>query len=155
MALGARLLAEAQGAVRHQDVTGARHFMAEARDAGVDAASLANLESDLRAVQAPPSPPPAAVKPPVPPAPLQPIIHADPVYPPSALSRGTKGMVELQYIVRQDGTTDDIVILGASPPGVFDRAAIEAVRHWRYRPPVLRDGTPTQIQTTVIVRFTP
>ena len=42
------------------------------------------------------------------------------------------GWVALQYDIAADGATTNIVVKASSPPGVFDRSAIDAVSQWRY-----------------------
>ena len=44
--------------------------------------------------------------------------------------------------------------MAADPPGVFDQAALEAVKHWRYEPFIL-EGVPTPIPDRVVFRFDP
>ena len=46
----------------------------------------------------------------------------------------------------------DVAVVGAQPAGMFEQAAIEAVRHWRYQP-VVRDGHAASQQARVRVRF--
>lgn len=44
-----------------------------------------------------------------------------------------EGVITLKAIIGADGTIRDVqVVRGASP--LLDVAALEAVRHWRYRP---------------------
>jgi TonB family protein len=154
LALGAKLLAEAQSAVRHQDFQAAKRWLAEARDAGGDATSIANVEAELMAAQAPPAPnaPKAAA---APAAPLIKIRNVDPEYPDVARSRRLSGTVDVQFTVREDGTTTDFAVISAQPAGVFEQAALDAVRKWRYHKPVSKDGTPTQARAQVRLNFAP
>ncbi len=46
----------------------------------------------------------------------------------------TAGSVTLEYTVDTSGETRDVHVVEATPPGVFDQAAINAVKHWRYAP---------------------
>jgi protein TonB len=150
LALGQRLIAEAQSAVRHQDFGGARRWIGEARDLGVDAASLANVESDLATAQNPPIPKAALEKPT-----LYQTRKVEPDYPRAAESMHLKGSVNLQFTVRPDGTTSEIAVMSATPTGMFEQAAIDAVRKWKYRPPVLKDGTPTSVRAEIKLNFAP
>jgi TonB family protein len=162
MALGTRLLAEASGAARRKDLPAARSWLEEARAAGADAASMAPIEADLVMV----APQPAAQSPAQPPAEvrrdggspnisLQKTHDVEPVYPKEALRRQVRGKVELAYTVRADGHPDDFTVISAQPPGIFDQAAVEAARQWRYRPPRLPNGKPTQVTTRAIIHFAP
>jgi protein TonB len=157
----ARLLAEAQGAIRHQNYTSARRWLAEAQEAHTDAASLAPIERDLQTAQAQAGDaahPPAAAS--VPPRPQQvQLVQTHYVKPSLYIEPGRilpkKGIVDLQFTVRANGATTDVKVISADPPGFFDWAAIEAVRQWRYQPPVQADGHPTQVQTQVRLIFEP
>jgi TonB family protein len=152
-AFGQRMLVEAQNATRHQDYTGARRWLAEARDAGVDTTTLSGAENDIQTAQGGPrgnganSPPP--------PVPLKLTHYVEPVYPDLFRPRNLKGTVTVEFTVKTDGTTGDITVKSAQPAGVFDRAAVEAVRSWRYQPPLTRDGAPTTQRAQVPINFTP
>ena len=43
----------------------------------------------------------------------------------------------LEYTVDTRGETRDIHVVEATPPQVFDQAAINAVKHWRYAPMIV------------------
>lgn len=75
-----------------------------------------------------------------------------PDYPPAAMQQRISGSVVVEYTVDLRGETRDIHVVEASPPGVFDQAAINAVRHWRYTP-VLVNGSPVEVPTRTRVRF--
>jgi len=61
---------------------------------------------------------------------------ATPDYPASALAQRISGSVTLEYTVDTRGDPRDIHVVEATPPGIFDQAAINAVKHWRYAPAV-------------------
>jgi len=63
-----------------------------------------------------------------------PIKHEPPTYPKKALFNGVEGWVVLSFIIREDGTTDDIIVLDASIENYFEKAAISAVKAWVYTP---------------------
>ena len=63
-----------------------------------------------------------------------PLIKVAPVYPRSALERNVQGHVLLEFAVTAAGAVRDPVVVEAEPPGVFDRAAIDAVSSFRYKP---------------------
>lgn len=77
---------------------------------------------------------------------------APPDYPPNALAQHMTGSVTLQFTVDTHGETRDIHVTEATSPGVFDQAAISAVRHWRYQP-MLVNGTAVEVPVTTRVRF--
>lgn len=63
---------------------------------------------------------------------------ADLVYPEAARARGIEGRVVVRYDVTADGSVVNAVVEAAEPPGMFDEAALNAVRSWRFRPRVDR-----------------
>jgi TonB family protein len=73
-------------------------------------------------------------------------------YPDGALQKKIEGTVEIGYIVTPKGTVAEIKILNSNPPGIFDRAAINAVSRLRYKP-VLEGGQATAVATKMLVIF--
>ena len=63
---------------------------------------------------------------------LTPLIKVSPVYPDAAKASGADGYVDVAFTVTPDGTVADAHVTGAEPKGVFDAAALAAVRRWRY-----------------------
>jgi TonB family protein len=152
---GQRMLLEAQNATRHQDFTGARRWIVEAREAGADTASVSAAENDAQSAQAGArATAPAAAAPPLPSVPLKLAHYVEPVYPEIFRPRNLTGSVTVEFTVKPDGSTSEISVKTAQPPGVFDRAAIEAVQRWRYQPP-MRDGSPTSQRAEVPITFKP
>ena len=62
----------------------------------------------------------------------------DLVYPPEALRQGIEGQVVVRYDVTAKGNVTNAAVVGAAPPGVFEEAALRAVRSWRFRPSAKR-----------------
>ena len=58
----------------------------------------------------------------------------------------------LQYTVDVKGETRDIRVVEATPPGVFDQAAIGALKHWRFAPTIV-NGTAVEVPTRTLLRF--
>jgi protein TonB len=83
---------------------------------------------------APATPPPAASAPAPASTALRAISTPAPVYPPSALRLETSGEVLVEFTVDTDGTVTNARVVRATPPRVFDRAAISAVNKWRFQP---------------------
>lgn len=75
-----------------------------------------------------------------------------PDYPPEALTRRLTGTVTLQFTVDKRGTTRDVRVIEATSPGVFDQAAVYAVRSWRYQP-MMVNGAAVEVPVTTRVRF--
>jgi TonB family protein len=77
--------------------------------------------------------------------------RVQPVYPLQALALRIEGSVLLKATIGVDGNITDVEAV--SGPGVLGRAAVAAVRQWRYKPYFL-DGKPVEIQTQITVNFT-
>ncbi len=77
-----------------------------------------------------------------------------PKYPPAALKAGLHGQVILLIHVAEDGSVGMVEVEKATRPGVFDAAAIEAAKTWKFRP-AMRDGKPVQAVIRVPVDFSP
>lgn len=60
------------------------------------------------------------------------------------------GGVHLQAIIGTDGRVRDLEILDGNP--ILTRAAVEAVRQWRYKPTLL-NGAPVEVETFITVNF--
>ncbi len=78
-------------------------------------------------------------------------VEAD--YPRLARDAGTEGWVDMEFVVRADGTVGDVRVLAAQPAATFDAAAIAALSRWRFEP-VLRDGRAVEQRARMRMRFT-
>ena len=75
-----------------------------------------------------------------------------PDYPPSALTQRITGNVTLEFTVSTSGEPRDVHVVEATPPGIFDQAAINAVKHWRYAP-LLVNGAAVEVPVRTRMRF--
>jgi TonB family protein len=149
-ALGSRMLEEARGAISKQDYVGARRWMSEAKEIGVSEAGTAALERDIVAAQNANARRDDVIDAA---AALKLTRSVKLVYPESALERGTEGWVDLTFTVRADGSVANVSVAAAEPAGIFEQAAMSAVRRWRYQP-VTRDGRPVDQRAKLHLRFT-
>lgn len=62
-----------------------------------------------------------------------------PRYPNRARERGIEGWVRLEIVVKPNGTVGDARVIDANPKQIFDQAALEAIRRWRFKP-AYKDG---------------
>ena len=65
-----------------------------------------------------------------------PVVRVSPIYPRRALSRGIEGYVLVEFVVTENGSVRDPIVLFADPPGFFERAAVTAVLKFKYKPKV-------------------
>ena len=80
------------------------------------------------------------------------IQRVNPEYPPAAERKGTEGSVEVSFTVSTDGRVSDVIIVSSEPSDVFDRAAVDAVRRWRYEPKKV-GGVPVEAHLQARVQF--
>lgn len=73
-----------------------------------------------------------------------------PVYPQQALQMRTQGAVELIATISKDGDIANMKVL--SGDAILARAAMEAVKQWKYKPYLL-DSQPVEIETQITVNF--
>ncbi|MFZ0136505.1 MAG: TonB family protein [Candidatus Sulfotelmatobacter sp.] len=73
-----------------------------------------------------------------------------PIYPPSALQMHVEGAVELVATISKSGDISAVKVASGNPQ--LARAAVDAVKQWKYKPYLL-NGEPVQIQTQITVNF--
>ncbi|MBV8909164.1 MAG: TonB family protein [Gammaproteobacteria bacterium] len=171
--LVARLESEARQALAVGDPDGADSWITAASETGADAAQTTELHrqaQELRAassaqaraaaadalevhIQTPASPPrPSAAATYVNEDTLVRTRYVSPKFPDEARRRGLEGWVELHFVVGVDGTVGALEVVGAQPAGLFEKAALDAVGRWRYRP-VQHDGQPVSQRAQLRLRF--
>lgn len=73
-----------------------------------------------------------------------PIVKVAPVYPRRALQRGIEGFVIVEFTVSTIGSVIEPVVIEAQPQGIFDQAAMDAAKKFKYKPRVV-NGEPAQV----------
>jgi TonB family protein len=73
-----------------------------------------------------------------------------PSYPTNALRLRIEGPVQLMATISKKGDISAVKIISGEPS--LARAAVDAVKQWKYRPYLL-DGSPVEIQTQITVNF--
>ncbi|MGB6486962.1 MAG: TonB family protein [Steroidobacteraceae bacterium] len=148
-ALAAALIARARSEARSSETAQANADLAAASSWGASAATVAAVRR-LGAAQAQPqaaAPDLQALA-----QQLQRTRYVAPEYPDRALTDRIGGSVTVQYIVDKQGRTQDIKVVESDPKGVFDEAATEAIRRWRYRP-AHYNGQPVEVPVRTRIRF--
>lgn len=77
-----------------------------------------------------------------------------PQYPAASLRRGEGGTVRVQVRVGEQGEVADAEVVEGSGSRALDRAALSAVRSWRFRP-ATRGGRPVADTVIVPITFNP
>jgi len=79
------------------------------------------------------------------------LIHrVEPVYPSEARQQALQGVIAVDVVVGRDGSVVSMRPLNG--PAVLARAAMDALRWWRFEPYRL-NGEPTAVETTMAVEF--
>ncbi len=79
------------------------------------------------------------------------LVHkVEPEYPAIAKAAHIQGQVILNAVISKTGVIENITTVSGHPTLV--PAAIEAVKHWQYRPYLL-NGEPVEVETTITVSF--
>lgn len=73
-----------------------------------------------------------------------------PLYPPIARTAHVSGTVVLRAIISKDGSIEELQFV--SGPPLLVKAAMGAVREWKYSPTLL-NGEPVEVETTISVIF--
>ena len=80
--------------------------------------------------------------------------RVNPDYPSAAKKEGIAGSVDLDVTVSAQGVVQDVSVVQASPPELFEKSALAAVRKWKYDPRFV-DGLPSQAHLKVHLDFGP
>jgi protein TonB len=79
------------------------------------------------------------------------VYDVPPQYPPEAGRARLEGPVVLMAVIGQDGNVKDVRVESGLP--ILARAAIDAVKQWRYKPYVI-DGEPVEVDSRITINFT-
>ncbi len=81
------------------------------------------------------------------------IKYVTPVYPKTAEDQQITGKVWLAFEVALDGSVIDVTVDKSQPTGVFDAAALEAARKWKFKASDKSQGKQTIRKAIVAVYF--
>ena len=77
--------------------------------------------------------------------------RVDPVYPPEAVNKEIEGTVIMEVVVDKDGNVSEVNVTGGKNM-VLNKAAVDAVKQWKYRP-YLKGGVPKPVKFIVVLDF--
>ena len=149
--LASRAMAESKAAIGASNLDRADALAQAAADAGAPAADVSDLNAKIttaRVVRPAVSAEPVVL----PENKLKRTFFMAPTYPARARERNVEGWVDLEFTVTKDGTTRDTVVRAAEPANTFDRAAMDAVKRWRYEPRVV-NGAVVEQRVETRLRF--
>ncbi len=72
---------------------------------------------------------------------VMPLVRIEPQYPRKAAMAGKEGWVQLKFDVNETGAVENVSIIKANPPRLFDQSAKRALLKWKYQPKIV-DGKP-------------
>ena len=78
------------------------------------------------------------------------IRQVNPVYPSLARASHITGAVQLRAVIGKDGSVRSLAVIGGHP--LLTKAAMDAVRQWRYKPYLL-NGQPLEVETQITIQF--
>jgi TonB family protein len=146
--LGGAYLREIKAALTQGDLSAADAWLLEARTIGFTSPDLDATEGELTAARAAITQKNSVVGA----NSLARTEYVAPKIPTTLRNRTVSGWVELEFTVRTDGSTADIVVTNSSPRRVYDSSAIYAISQWRYKP-VMQNGKPVEQRAAVRIRF--
>lgn len=82
-----------------------------------------------------------------------PVVRIPPQYPQSLLNRGVEGWVLVEFTITKTGTVEDMQVIDAEPPKVFNRATLRALKRWKYQPQMLDGKAVAQYKMREIFKF--
>ena len=82
-----------------------------------------------------------------------PVLQRDvkPNYTKDAMDRGVQGSVEMDAVVKADGTVGDVVVTKALDPDL-DQEAVKAMKQWQFRPGT-KDGKAVDVVVQTEMTF--
>ncbi len=84
------------------------------------------------------------------------LVRLQPEYPLAAREGLVEGYVRVRFLVTPDGRAERVTVVEARPPGVFERAVLDALPAWRFQPGLLAGrAVPAWMETTVRFELTP
>ncbi len=82
-----------------------------------------------------------------------PLVQIPPSYPAGPARDGIEGWVQLNFSISETGQVFDVKVIDAKPKRVFNRAAIKALKKWKYKPKVINGQAQVQSGLSVQLDF--
>jgi protein TonB len=146
--LSDRLLERGRGAVGERQPDIAQNYAAAARQIGIDEPGVAALERDIAQLRL------ATAAPRVSNDQIKRTRYVAPEYPREAMLKSIEGSVKVRFTIDSDGKVSEASVLSSTANHVFDKAALNAVRRWRFEPLTV-GGEPAQatLDTSVVFKM--
>jgi len=75
-----------------------------------------------------------------------------PRYPYRAERKKIEGWVKISFTITEQGTVQDAVVIDAKPEDIFDKAALQAILKWKFKPRI-SDGKPVATRADQTIKF--
>ncbi len=83
---------------------------------------------------------------------LLPLLKVEPQYPRRARRRNIEGSVEVEFLINQQGAVEKAQVVQSEPSGLFDEAALKAVRRWKFAPRYI-EGQAVYQKARQVIKF--
>lgn len=80
------------------------------------------------------------------------LVKVKPKYPTRALTRHLEGQVTIQFTVDSAGRVENPAVTSAMPSGVFEEAALAAIKQWKFKQKIV-NGSPVSQRAVQTLKF--
>jgi len=128
--LRSQLVSQASAAAARNDVRAGQRLLDEAKALGASGAGFDQATSAVNLAKRKVD----ALATPVPVRDNMVLKSVTPEYPTRAQRKKQEGYVNLNFTASASGEVKDVVVAASEPQGVFDEAAIRAIKRWKFKP---------------------
>ena len=82
-----------------------------------------------------------------------PMVRVPPQYPERALQRGIEGRVLIEFTISRSGSVKNPKVVAYEPSTIFNKAAIKAVKQWKYNPKIVNGKAVEQPGVQIAIPF--
>lgn len=81
-----------------------------------------------------------------------PLVRIPPQYPMRAARRRIEGWVKVEFTITEQGTVKDAVVTDSQPGKIFNKAALRAIKRWKFKAKIL-DGIAFEQRAIQVLQF--
>jgi len=81
-----------------------------------------------------------------------PLVRIPPIYPMRAANRRIQGWVKVEFTITKEGKVKDPVVIASKPSSIFNRAALKAIKRWKFKPHIIA-GVAQEQRAVQILEF--
>jgi len=143
-----QLVSQASEAASRSDVRGGQRLLDEAKALGASGAAFDQATAAIGLAKRKTE----ALEKPVPVRDNMVVKSVTPDYPQRAQRKRQEGYVDLHFTASAEGDVKDVVVSASEPQGVFDEAAVRAIKRWKFKPKEV-DGQVIEQRLGLRMRF--